>query len=150
MLIVVRESREQLREPLHKIAQIRQQIRPEAFKRDLSGRENQHHTEQQQIHQVNNDERKKCALIGDVRLVLGDHPAGERKMERPGDSNHGVKQPSIRLHVEKKAEPAVNGDRQNAVDRQEIWRQGDPEIRLGSHDVAAIGPNAEPAHATTH
>ena len=63
------------------------------------GRENQHDAEQQEIHQVDDDEGKKCALIGKVGLVLWDHPAGEREMERPCGANHGVKQPSIRLHV---------------------------------------------------
>jgi hypothetical protein len=36
--------------PSHEISEIRQQIRTEAFKRDLSGRENQHDAEQKQIH----------------------------------------------------------------------------------------------------
>ena len=84
---------------MREVAEIDQQIRPEAFKGDLSGRENKHDAEQQQIHQIDDDERKKCALIGEVGLVLGDHPAGEREMERPCGAYHGVKKPSIRLHV---------------------------------------------------
>ena len=71
-------------------------------------------------------------------------------MERPRGPDHGIKQPPIRLHVHKKAERAVNGDRQNAVDREEIRRQRDPKVRLGGHHVSAVGTDAEPAHATTH
>ena len=93
------QLRKKLHDPRHETSEIRQQIRAEAFKRDLSGRENQHDAEQQEIHQVDDDERKKCALIGKVGLILWDHPAGEREMERPCGANHGVKQPPIRLHV---------------------------------------------------
>ncbi len=93
------QLRKKLHDPRHKTSEIRQQIRPEAFKRDLSRRKNQHDTEQQQIHEVDDDERKKCALISKVRLVLGNHPAGEREMERPRDANDSVKQPPIRLHI---------------------------------------------------
>ncbi len=93
------QLRKKLHDPRHEISEIRQQIRTEAFKRDLSGRKNQHHAEQQQIHQVDDYERKKCALIGKVGLILGDHPTGEREMERPRDANDSVKQPPIRLHI---------------------------------------------------
>ena len=88
-----------LHDPLRKTSEIRQQIRPEAFERDLSGRENQHHAEQQQIHKVDDDERKKCTLIGKVGLFFGDHPESEREMECPRRTNRGVKQAPIRLHV---------------------------------------------------
>src|SRR6476659_7928395 len=71
-------------------------------------------------------------------------------MECPSCANHRVQKPPIRLHVEKKAETAVNGDRQNAVDREEIRRQRDPEIRFGGHHVSAVGTDAELAHAATH
>jgi len=144
------QLRNKLHHPLREVAEIRQQIRPEAFKCDLSGRQNQHDAEQQQIHQVDDDERKKRALIGKIGLVLGNHPAGEREMERPRDANHGVKQPPIRLHVYEKAKSAVNSDRENAVYRKEIRRQCDPEIRLGGHYVPAVETNSEPAYAATH
>ncbi len=93
------QLRTEFRDPRHEISEIGQQIRAEAFKRDLSGRENQHDAEQRQIHQVDQDERKKCALIREISLILRDHPAGEREMERPCGANHGVKQPAVRLHV---------------------------------------------------
>jgi len=99
MLIAVRESAEQFRDRRREVTEIRQQIRAEAFKGDLSGCENQHDAKQQQIHEVDDHERKKRALIGKVRLVLRDHPAGEREMERPRGANHSVKQSPIRLHV---------------------------------------------------
>jgi len=99
MLIAVRESAEQFRDRRREVTEIRQQIRAEAFKGDVSGCQNQHHAEQQQIHQIDDYERKKRALIGKVRLVLGNHPAREREMERPRDANHRIKQLPIRLHV---------------------------------------------------
>ena len=115
-----------------------QQICAEAGKCDLWRRENQHHAEQQQIHQIDHHERKKCALIAEISLILRDHPAGEREMERPRCADHRVKQSPVRLHVQKKAEHTVNGDRQNAVDREEIRRQRDPEVGLARDDVSAI------------
>ena len=48
--------RKKLHDPRHEISEIRQQIRTEAFKRDLSGRENQHDAEQKEIHQVDDHE----------------------------------------------------------------------------------------------
>src|SRR5215472_8930461 len=71
-------------------------------------------------------------------------------MERPGRADHRVKQPPIRLHVQKKTERAVNDDGQNAVDWEEIWRQRNPEVGLSRHDMSAVRTNAELAHATTH
>jgi (1->4)-alpha-D-glucan 1-alpha-D-glucosylmutase len=85
-----------------KLPRLVSKISAETFKRDLSGRENQHDAEQQEIHQIDDDERKKCALIGKISLILGDHPAGEREMKRPRDPNHGVKQPSIRCMFRKR------------------------------------------------
>jgi len=38
----------------------------------------------------------------------------------------------------------------NAVDREEIRRQRDPEVRFGGHHVSAVWADAEPAHLTTH
>ena len=93
------QLRTEFRDPRHEISEVGQQIRAEAFKCDLPGRENQHDAEQREIHQVDDDQRKKCALICEIRLILRDHPAGEREMERPCDANYGVKQAAVWLHV---------------------------------------------------
>jgi hypothetical protein len=50
------QLRKKLHDPRHEISEIRQQIRTEAFKRNLPGRENQHDAKQRQIHQVDDDE----------------------------------------------------------------------------------------------
>ena len=50
------QLRNKLHHPLREVAEVRQQIRAEAFKRDLPGRKNQHDAEQQEIHKVDDDE----------------------------------------------------------------------------------------------
>ena len=71
-------------------------------------------------------------------------------MKSPRCADHGVKQPPIPRHVKKKTERAVNSDRQNAVDWEKIWRQRDPKVRLGGHDVSAVGADAKPADTAAH
>ena len=71
-------------------------------------------------------------------------------MKRPGRADRGVKQASIGLHVQKKAEHAVNGDHQNAVDRKKIRRQCDPEVCLAGHNMSAITTHPKPANASAH
>jgi hypothetical protein len=71
-------------------------------------------------------------------------------MERPGRSDHRVKQAPVRLHVEEQAEHAVRGDRQNAVERKKIRRQRDPEIISVRHHMSAVTANAKPADASAH
>jgi len=55
MLFALRQSAEQLHDPRHEISEIRQQISPEAFESDLSGRENQHDAKQKKIHEIDDD-----------------------------------------------------------------------------------------------
>lgn len=148
--MAMRESSEKLDNPLRKVAEIGQQIRAEICKRDFGRCKHEHHAEQQQVHEIDHDERKKCALIGEVGLIFGYHPAGKREMERPGRANHGKKQSSIRLHIQKEAKQAIRGDRQDAVEREKIRRQRDPEIIFVCHDMAAITANSKPADASAH
>src|SRR5205807_3480173 len=95
-------------------------------------------------------QQKKCSVIAQVGLVLRDHPTGEGEMKRPGRADDGVKQPAVGLNVEKNAERAVNGDGEDAVEREEIWRERDPKIGAVGDDVATVTANAETTDAAAH
>jgi len=144
------DALEQIDDPLREVAKIRQQIRAEICERNFGRCKHEHHAEQQQVHEIDHDERKKGALIAEVGLIFRNHPAGKREMERPGRANHGIKQSPIRLHIHKEAKHAIRGDRQDAVERKKIRRQGDPEIIFVRHHVAAITANTKPANASAH
>src|SRR5437762_12635144 len=66
-------------------------------------------------------------------------------MKRPSRADHGVKQSPVRLHIQKKAERAVNGDRQNAVEREKIRRQRDPEVGLARNYVSSVTTHSKPS-----
>ena len=136
--------------PARKVAKIYQQIRAESRKRSLWGCQNEHHAEQQQVHQIDHDEREERALIAQVSLIFRDHPARKREMERPGRSDDSVKPSAVRLHIHEKAERAIDGDCQNAVERKKIWRQRDPKVGLVGNHMPAVTANAKPTDAPTH
>ena len=129
---------------------IGQQIRSETGERNLWRRQNEHHAEQQHIHQIDHNEREKRALIAQVSLIFRDHPTRKREMERPRRADHSVKPSTIRLHIHEKAERAIDRDCQNAVERKKIWRQRDPEVGLVGNHMPAVTANTKPAHASTH
>src|ERR1700757_5280423 len=83
--------------PPRKVAKIYQQICAKSCKRNLWRRQNEHHAQQQQVHQIDYDEGEKRALIGKISLIFRDHPARKREMERPRCSDHSVKPPTVRL-----------------------------------------------------
>ena len=90
---------EQIENPTRKAGKIGQQIRSETGERNLRRRQNEHHAEQQHVHQIDHDEREKSSLIAQIGLIFGDHPTSEREMERPGRADHGIKQASVWLCV---------------------------------------------------
>ena len=112
--------------------------------------ENQHHAEQQQIHEIDNHEGKECPLICEIGLIFRNHPAAEREMKCPRCADDGVKQAAIRLHVEKETERAVSPDRHNAIDWEKIRCQRDPEVGLGRHYMSAVGADAKSADMAAH
>src|SRR5438034_3838202 len=71
-------------------------------------------------------------------------------MERPGRTDHGIKQAAVRLNTQKQAEHPVSGDRENAVEREEIRGQRDPEVISVCHHKPAIASDAKPADPTAH
>src|SRR5439155_24267760 len=74
----------------------------------------------------------------------------ECEVERPGCADHSVKPSAVRLHIYEKAERAVDGNGQNAVERKKIRRQRDPKVGFVGNYMPAVTANAKPADASTH
>ena len=141
---------EKIENPPREIGKIDQQIRPETGERNLRRRQNEHHAEQQDVHQIDHDQREERTLIAQVSLIFRDHPTRKREMERARRADHSVKPSTIRLHIHEETEPAIDRDRQNAVEWKKIWRQRDPEVGLVGNYVSAVTANTKPAYAPTH
>src|SRR5437763_8973311 len=71
-------------------------------------------------------------------------------MKRPGRADHGVKQSPVRLHIQKKTEHTVNGDRQNAVEREKIRRQRDPEVGLAGNYMSSVTTHPKSGDSSPH
>ena len=89
-------------------------------------------------------------MVTQIGLVLGDHPASECEMKRPGRADYGVKQSAVGLHVVKNAEQAINRDGENAVERKKIRRERNPKIGAVGDDVTAVASDPKPADAAAH
>ena len=59
----------------------------------FTGDNDQESAEDQQVHQIDKDQREEGPVLSQVRLVLEDHPAGEGEVETPGGTNGHVKDP---------------------------------------------------------
>ena len=81
---------EKIENPTGKGAKIGQQICSETDERNLRRRQNEHHAEQQHVHQIDHDQREERTLIAQVRLIFRNHPTRKREMERPGHADHSV------------------------------------------------------------
>ena len=90
---------EKIENPTGKDAKIGQQICSETDERNLRRRQNEHHAEQQDVHQIDHDQREERTLIAQVSLIFRDHPTRKREMERPRRADHRVKPSAIRLHI---------------------------------------------------
>src|SRR2546423_15069412 len=71
-------------------------------------------------------------------------------MKRPGHADQGVEEPAVRLDVVEQAENAVAANDDQAIKREKIWGQGNPEIVAVGDDVTAFATDAEPADASAH
>src|SRR5207253_9712621 len=67
-----------------------------------------------------------------------------------GHADHSVKPSPVRLHIHEKAERAVDGDCQNAVERKKIRRDRDPKVGFVGNYVPTVTADAKPADASTH
>jgi hypothetical protein len=82
--------------------------------------------------------------------LFGNHPAGKREVERPRGADRRIKQSAERLHIHHQAEPAVDAEREDAVEREEIRRERDEEVVPVRDDVTALAADPELAHASAH
>src|SRR6476659_5892814 len=89
-------------------------------------------------------------MVGEVRLFLWDHPAGKRKVKRPGCTDQPVEQPSVRLHIEKQAEPSIGSDNHEAVERKKIGCKRNPKIVPIGHDMTSFPTHSKAADPSTH
>jgi len=144
------EAVEEVGDPAGKIADVGEEIGAKTGERDLWRHQDEHCAQEQQIHQVDHNEREKCAVLSQVALVFRNHPAGEREMKRPGRADHGIEESPVRLQVEEKAETAVYADGENAVNREKIRGQADQEVVAARDDVSAAAADPEPADAPAH
>src|SRR5262249_52122153 len=87
-------------DPFRKTSEIRHEIISETSKGDLRRGDDKEDAQEQQVHQINKNEGKKCAVIAEVRLVFRNHPAGEGKMESPGNTENGVEQLAIGCDID--------------------------------------------------
>jgi hypothetical protein len=130
--------------------QIRDQVGAETCEGYLWRSNNEQRAEQDQIHEVNEDEREKCAVIAQVALIFGNHPGREGKMKCPGGADDGEEELTVRCNIGEQTRQAVNCDRDHAVKGKEIRSKRDPEVGAIGDDVAAGATNTEFAHASAH
>ena len=62
----------------------------------------------------------------------------------------GVQNTAVGLHVQKKAEQAIQPNGEQAVEREKIGRERNPEIVFVGNDVTAFATNAKTADPAAH
>ena len=71
-------------------------------------------------------------------------------MKCPGRADRGIEQLPVRLHIQKQAEHAKSGDCENAVEREKIGGERDPEIVSVRHHMSAFATDTKSADASAH
>src|SRR6266576_2308251 len=89
---------QQSADPFRKTSEVRYQIFSETGKSDLRRCNHKQDAQKHKIHQINENERKKRSVIAQIRLVFRNHPAGEGKMERPGNTENGIEELAVWRH----------------------------------------------------
>lgn len=133
-----------------KIAQVGDEIAAETRECDLRRSDDEKDAEQSEVHKVNEHERKECAVIAQIGLVFRNHPSRKSEMERPRGADDGEQKLAVRRDVGTQTGDAVNRDGDDAVEREKIRSERDPEIAAVGNNVAAIAPDAKPADASAH
>src|SRR5439155_17041715 len=72
------------------------------------------------------------------------------EVESPCHTDYSIKPSTVWLHIHEKAEPAIDGNCQNAVEREKIRRQRDPKVGLVGNDMPTVTAYAKPAHPSAH
>ena len=108
----------------------------ETGKGDLRRCNHEQDAQEHKIHQINENERKKCSVIAQISLVFWNHPAGEGKMERPTNAENGVEELAVWRDVHEQARDAVGQNREQAIERKKIRSQRD-------HEICPVGDDME-------
>src|SRR5689334_13453660 len=141
---------QQSTDPFRKFSEILQQIFTETDEGDLRRCNHKQDAQEDKIHQINENKRKKRSMIAQISLVFWNHPAGEGKMERPGNAENGVEQLAIWRDVHEQARDPVDQNREQAVERKEIRSERDQEICPVGDDMAAVPADSKFTDASAH
>src|SRR2546423_7328035 len=90
-----------------KTGDVAQQVDTEAGERDLGRGYDEHHTQQEKVYQVDDNERKNRAVIAQVALIFRNHPAGESEVKSPRHPNERVEESPVRLQVHEETASSV-------------------------------------------
>jgi len=137
-------------EPIGKLHRTHEQFLSEVTEGHVPAGHNQHHTQCRKVDEVNNHHRKEGAVLDQVGLSLPQHPDGKGDMKTPGKADDREEQAPERFHIYEQANPPVQKEGQNAVDRKKIRRQRDPEIVRVGDDVPTGAADPELAHPASH
>ena len=86
---------QQSTDPFRKFSEILQQIFTETDEGDLRRCNHKQDAQKHKIHQINENEREKRSVIAQISLVFRNHPAGEGKVERPGNTENGIEELAV-------------------------------------------------------
>src|ERR1044071_9195494 len=93
--MAARKRVQQSTDPFRKTSEVLHQILTETDKGDLRRCYHKQDAQKHKVHQINENERKKRPVIAQISLVFRNHPAGEGKMERPGNAKNGVEKLAV-------------------------------------------------------
>jgi len=141
---------QQCTDPLRKTSEILHQIFTEIGKGDLRRCNHKQAAQKHKIHQINENERKKRSVIAQISLVFWNHPAGEGKMERPGNTENGVEKLAVRRDVHEQAGDPIDQNREQAIERKKIRSERDQEICPVGDDMAAVAADSKLTDTSAH
>lgn len=107
-----------------------------------------HGGEEDEIEEDDHHEGEEGAVFLEVGLVLGDHPDGPDDVETPGGAEEDDEAFLAVGDGGGEGEEAVDGEEDDRPEGDEVGGEGDHEVRLVRHDVAALGADAHVADAT--
>jgi len=89
-------------------------------------------------------------MLDQIGLASPQHPNGKRDVERPCESNCAKEPAAIGLNIHESANPAVEHKNKNAVNREKIGGERNPEIIRVGDNIATIPANTELAYFAAH
>ncbi len=112
-----------MQEPIGELDGAVEQFFAEVAEGDIPAGHNEHDAERRKIDEINDHHRKEGAVLDQVGLSLPQHPDRERHMKAPGEPDDPENPSSIRFHINEHADPAVQEQGENAIDREKVRRQ---------------------------